>query len=287
MKGEAFLTEARRAFHAAVLDNILSLNEKGIPSNADGSNPSSRILALGIYEAIGIESRAARLAGQCAGNKFETICLDFISSVFLRLRHLRPGSWHCLQITGRGPSSIARFEQYAHLLDLKKAAEENRELASIVGSDYIISPDLVVFRDPEEDAAINRPENLVDHTSGRRTPLRHLNNELPILHASISCKWTLRSDRAQNARTEAINLIKNRKGHLPHVMVVTGEPTPNRIASLALGTGEIDCVYHFALPEMHEAAKKAGNNDAMELIDIMVEGRRLRDIADLPLDLAL
>lgn len=46
------------------------------------------------------------------------------------------------------------------------------------------------------------------------------------------------------------NLIRNRKGNLPHIVVVTGEPMPARIASLALGTGDIDCVYHFALYEL-------------------------------------
>jgi len=39
------------------------------------------------------------------------------------------------------------------------------------------------------------------------------------------------------------------------VGVVTGEPTPVRISSLALGTGDIDCVYHFALPELLAAVR--------------------------------
>ena len=49
---------------------------------------------------------------------------------------------------------------------------------------------------------------------------------------------------------------RNRKGNLPHIVVVTGEPMPARIASLALGTGDIDCVYHFALYELVDAEKK-------------------------------
>ncbi len=76
------------------------------------------------------------------------------------------------------------------------------------------------------------------------------NGGLPILHASVSAKWTMRSDRAQNSRTEALGLIRNRKGHLPHIVVVTGEPLPSRLASLALGTGDIDCMYHFALCQL-------------------------------------
>ena len=69
--------------------------------------------------------------------------------------------------------------------------------------------------------------------------------------------------------------------------VVTGEPTPNRIASIALGTGDIDCVYHFALPELLETVQDLGFADAEESLDTMIEGKRLRDIADLPLDLVI
>jgi hypothetical protein len=117
--------------------------------------------------------------------------------------------------------------------------------------------------------------------------LRKTTNQLSILHASISCKWTLRSDRAQNARTEGLNLVRNRKGRVPHVVVVTGEPTPTRISSLAMGTGEIDCVYHFALPELLDTIKDVGSSDGRELVEMMVAGKRLKDIADLPLDLAI
>ena len=156
-----------------------------------------------------------------------------------------------------------------------------------LGSDYLIKPDVVVIRFPEKDKTINTDEALVDKTQARLTPLRRVNSKRPMLHASVSCKWTLRSDRAQNARSEALNLVRNRKGRLPHVAVVTGEPTPSRIASITLGTGDIDCVYHFALPELLETVQDLGFTDAEEMLDTMIEGKRLRDIADLPLDLAI
>jgi len=98
-------------------------------------------------------------------------------------------------------------------------------------------------------------------------------------------KWTIRSDRSQNARTEGLNLIRNRKGHTPHIVIVTGEPYPNRIASLALGTGDIDCVYHFALNELISAADKLGGESLLDMLDTLVKGKRLRDISDLPFDL--
>ncbi len=70
-------------------------------------------------------------------------------------------------------------------------------------------------------------------------------------------------------------------------MTVTAEPLPTRLASLALGTGDLDCVYHFALPELREAVEKIGSEDQLEMLLGMINGRRLRDISDLPLDLAI
>jgi hypothetical protein len=84
-----------------------------------------------------------------------------------------------------------------------------------------------------------------------------------------------------------LNLVRNRKGRLPHIMVVTAEPTPSRLASIALGTGDIDCVYHFALYELQETVKTFGMDDAADLLAVMVNGDRLKDISDLPLDLAV
>lgn len=95
------------------------------------------------------------------------------------------------------------------------------------------------------------------------------------------------SDRAQNTRSEALNLIRNRKGRLPHIVVVTEEPSPSRLASIAIGTGDIDCVYHFALHELLETIEECGSDDAKELMSTMTNGKRLRDISDLPLDLAV
>jgi hypothetical protein len=70
-------------------------------------------------------------------------------------------------------------------------------------------------------------------------------------------------------------------------MIVTAEPYPQRIASLALGTGDIDCVYHIALHELEKAANELNDEAVSEMLDMLVTGKRLRDIADLPFDLAI
>ncbi|MGH9437968.1 MAG: NgoMIV family type II restriction endonuclease, partial [Terriglobia bacterium] len=186
---------------------------------------------------------------------------------------------------GRNRLEIARYEQYEHLVALDNSSKKDPELAAALGSDYTITPDILVVRNLEEDSAINEPKLLIDADVARHASLRKSNAGLPLLPASISCKWTIRSDRAQNARSEALNLIRNRKGRLPHVMVVTGEPLPSRLASIALGTGDIDCVYHFALDELINSVRSLP--DAEETVKIMVDGKRLKDISDLPLDLAV
>ena len=62
---------------------------------------------------------------------------------------------------------------------------------------------------------------------------------------------------------------------------------PSRIASLAMGTVDIDCVYHFALYELVEAVQETKEESAIELLKILIDGKRLKDISDLPMDLTV
>ena len=275
-----WISKARQEFHATLLANILTRNVKGIPANADVSSSPSVCVANEILDQLGPTKTAVKLPGQSAGASFEAICASFIESCMENMGHLRPGEFSVEKGGG-----IAKFDQYAHLYDLEKIAKSNREIATALGSDYLIKPDIVIAREAESDDKINAAGMLVDTECAQLTSLRKSNQQLPILHASISCKWTLRSDRAQNARSEALNLVRNRKGRLPHVVAITGEPLPSRIASLALGTGDIDCVYHFALNELKATLANQKRDDALDLLNTMIEGKRVRDISDLPLDL--
>jgi len=283
----SFFAEARRSFHAAVLSDLLHTDAKGVPTNADRESNASVQIAKGILSLLGTEAIGARLAGQTSGNKFEDVCGNFLKITFPELAHLRPGRWDIKQVKSKNRLTIAQYQQYSHLIALDKAAKRDKELAAALGSDYTITPDIIVARFPEDDDVINNPKELVDDTVSKGASLRKRYSQEPLLHASISCKWTMRSDRAQNARSEALNLIRNRKGGLPHIAVITAEPLPSRIASLALGTGDIDCVYHFALPEMLSVVENLDLSDSLDMLNIMVQGKRLKDIADLPLDLAV
>ena len=287
MQTQVQFSIARREFHKSLLRSTLTINNAGVVSNADSSNTASKAIASGIADLLQAETISERIAGQTSGNQFEEICADFVRDTFLKLGHLRPGQWDVHQVSGRNRLEIARYEQYAHLVALDRAAKADAELAAALGSDYTITPDIVVVRETEHDSSINARAPLVDENVTNLASLRKENGGLPLLHASISCKWTIRSDRAQNARSEALNLVRNRKGRLPHIAVVTAEPTPSRLASIALGTGDIDCVYHFALYELKRTVSELGMHDAADLLAVMVDGKRLKDISDLPLDLAV
>lgn len=287
MYERAEFADARFSFHRALLESCLTIDRQGRPSNSDSSNKTSIAIAKGIASRLRAEAVSERAAGQTAGNQFEAICADFVRSTFLRLDHLRPGRWTVQQVKGRNRLEIARYEQYSHLVALDRAARTDPDLAAALGSDYTITPDVVIVREPEEDSVINSPGYLVNDNVATLTSLRKRNGGLPLLHASISCKWTIRSDRAQNARSEALNLVRNRKGPLPHIVVVTAEPTPSRLASIALGTGDVDCVYHFALYELQDTLVELDMTDAADMLAVMVNGDRLKDISDLPLDLAV
>jgi len=282
----AVIADARKAYHAALLGSILTIDSKGVPSNADKSNRMSVAIALSIAEQLKSETRE-RLAGQTSGNEFESVNAEYIRQTFLELSHIRPGDWEVRKIGNRNRLAIAHFEQFAHLVALDRASKNDPELAAALGSDYTITPDIIIVRNLLTDEELNTPKQIVDENVAKRADLRKSNGGKPLLHASISVKWTIRSDRSQNSRSEALNLIRNRKGHLPHIVIVTAEPLPSRLASIALGTGDIDCVYHFALNELFTAVESFGNDDTLELLKIMVEGKRLKDISDLPLDLAI
>ena len=283
----ALITAARKKYHESLIaDNILTIDSKGIPSNADKSSRLSISISRHIIENLTAETHD-KITGQSSGAKFETANMQFLCDTFLHLEHLRPGKWHIEKLGNRNNIKTSSFIQYEHLDYLNNIARRDSQLAATLGNDYMVAPDIVIFREPEPDDIINSARTIVDQKTCTLADIRKCNNQLPILHASISAKWTMRSDRAQNSRTEALGVIRNRKGKLPHITVVTGEPLPSRLASLALGTGDIDCLYHFALYELIEAVHTFNAEEANDMLDILITGKRLKDISDLPLDLAI
>jgi NgoMIV restriction enzyme len=291
---EAALSLQRQRFHQSICDGLLVLDtikkkggaDKGkevlCASNADADNAASVLIANAMAEQLGAR-QGPKLAGQTAGQKFEATVAQFLANCFQSLEPLRPGDWK----VSHGDSDVSDFEQFEHMEVLRRRSLGDPIMQASLGNDYSITPDIVISRGRMSDETLNRYGALVDSSSATRATLRLSSGSSRIMHANISCKWTMRSDRAQNARSEALNLIRNRKGRVPHIVAVVAEPTPSRLSSIALGTGDLDCVYHFALYELQRGVELLGQSEASTLLQIMIEGKRLKDISDLPLDLAV
>jgi hypothetical protein len=152
---------------------------------------------------------------------------------------------------------VIDFAQYAHLARVQEIIDRDvtRTLAAELGRDYVIKPDVTV--------GIQAPDVLM-------------------LHAAVSCKWTIRSDRVQNIRHEAVILTRHRRGRQPHIVAVTAEPLPTRLASIARGTGEIDAVYHVAFEELNEAVRTVGTVEQKATLSELSGQGRLYDFNVLP-----
>ena len=223
--------------------------KSGKPNIADTSSKTSCAIAAHMLDALGITHRVDHV-GQTAGMLLEDAIHDHLADVMPRSRAGR-------RVVVSRRTIVSDFEQYAHLATLKRLidADATGTLRASIGTDYQVKPDVTVGLDDGKGA--------------------------PFLHAAVPCKWTLRSDRAQNVRHEAVVLIRHRRGRLPHITPVTAEPMPTRLASLARGTAEVDTLYHVALDELQVAVKASGSRDQLEVLHELVGHNRLRDLADL------
>lgn len=300
-------SDLRKQYHENICHDIIRIttNQKSgrsYPNFADGTNRNSIEIANGIVTRLQYQTNTSIISGQTAGGQFEQITRDYLDAAFRLLEHLQPGG----EFHYSTHKPISDFEQYEHLAKLERLVDrlirdedpENRELATALGHEYIVVPDIAVERLPITEDEINQNGliiNPIDHVA-RLTPIRLSNSPdqahpRRILYASISCKWTIRSDRSQNSRTEALNLLRNRTGSVPHICTITAEPLPTRIQSIASGTGDIDAVYHFAIFELKETIEElisggnSGLEDQLEILNALITGKRLRDISDLPFDL--
>jgi NgoMIV restriction enzyme len=235
--------------------DLLGWTEKGKPTMADGSSRTSVAIASGLLEALEV-TRRVKHVGQTAGKALEEAVEQHLA------KELPAALTHAPTVISR-KTPVTKFAQYQHLASLQALIKKDktRTLRASIGTDYVIKPDVTVGLEQEVG--------------------------LPFLHAAVPCKWTLRSDRAQNIRHEAVILIRHRRGRLPHITPVTAEPLPTRIASLARGTAEVDAVYHVALDELRTACAAVGGSRQIEALDELVDHDRLRDLSSLVPTLAI
>lgn len=234
-----------------------------VPNTADGDNAASVALAASVLDELGVpRDMASGVANPQSGRPLELAVAATLQEDLPRLDASR--QW----IVNEASRPITDFLQYDHLKKVDQLVKANAELRTTLGTDYIIKPDVVVG-----------------------LPSRHP-GEPPFLHAAIACKWTIRSDRVQNIRHENNQMIRHRRERLPHLVTVTAEPLPSRLAAIARGTGEVDAVYHIAYDALDRAVTRLAANSRLtsEQVDAWheVTGQgRVRPYSDLAETLAL
>jgi hypothetical protein len=216
-----------------------------VPNFADVDNAESMRIGAGILDFLGVARGVASAVPKDPGGPLELAVRDHLADHLPRAHADR--AW----LVARG-AIITQFDQYAHLSKVAELVRANPELRITVGMDYLIKPDVTV--------ALGE----VKTGSG-----------LPPLHAAISCKWTIRSDRVQNIRHECLQMIRHRRGRQPHLVTVTAEPLPSRLASIARGTGEVDAVYHVAFDAVNASVTENANAEQQEAWREVVGQRRL------------
>jgi hypothetical protein len=226
--------------------DILGLRA-GIPNSADIASVQSIAIALEVHRILGVTRTVA--AKFDAGRALEVGVKDYLAAELPRLDPTR--AW---DIDRR--HLVTHFQQYEHLARLDALVVADPTLRTEIGRDYLIAPDVTVG---------------VPSTAGGAT----------VLHAAISCKWTIRSDRVQNIRHEGVILTRSRRGRQPHIVTVTAEPLPSRLAAIARGTGEVDTVYHVALDELSTATASIGNAEQQAVLAELITQRRLADFHSL------
>lgn len=136
---------------------ILSVNSDGVATNADKDSKASVAIARYIAKELAAETDE-RKAGQISGSAFEEAVAEYVEGTFSRLQHLRPGKWHVMRLGNRSSVATSDFAQYEHLAYLSELTKANRRLSTIIGNDYMVAPDVVVYRELYDDAEINTPE---------------------------------------------------------------------------------------------------------------------------------
>jgi hypothetical protein len=216
-----------------------------VPNFADVDNAESMRIGAGVLDELGAPRDEVSDVPKDPGGPLELAVRDHLDEA-LPLLHADRG-W----VLARG-AIITKFDQYAHLSQVDELVRVNPELRITIGTDYLIKPDVTVAL------------GAVATASG-----------LPPLHAAISCKWTIRSDRVQNIRHECLQMIRHRRGRQPHLVTVTAEPLPSRLASIARGTGEVDAVYHVAYDALDASVARYANADQQNAWREVVGQRRL------------
>lgn len=280
---------------APFVKDLCKFRANGKPNTSDASDKLSVAVGEELFRVLGVST--ARSAGKDAptGGEFARCVVADLTSRFPResgtvvlperklsefdqyrhvgaLRGFEPGrstefvrAWSRLTRHARKGATGAALARIETLIgDVESVIDsEAKHLTSLlaqVGDESLLGLDLTVSR------AVQKPRR-------------------PQLAVGLSLKWSLRTDRAQDCRSQGAKMSALRRGRMPHFGVVTMEPRPYMLNLLGGGSGDVDCVYHLDLPALTAAVetvyvgpkRKAGR----DLFHRLVEQRRIRDYDEL------
>jgi hypothetical protein len=161
------------------------------------------------------------------------------------------------------PAEVRRVEEMIAAVEASVDAADAvlRKLLDEIGEESLLGLDLTVARQGCDD-------------------------RLPALEVGLSLKWSLRTDRAQDCRSQGAKMSALRRGRMPHFAVVTMEPRPYMLNLLGGGSGDVDCVYHLDLAALQTAvddvySKTPKRRKGRDQFHRLVDQRRIRDYDDL------
>jgi hypothetical protein len=233
---------------------LLGWRSPQLPNTADGDSDASVGIASEILHILGIGPETVRSAP--GADVLRKAVAAFLDSELLTKER---------DFSFTTAKTIADFAQYRHLSELEDIAEQFKIIGAEFGFDYLVRPDVSMGLQRVGDTVLMPP----------------------FLHAAIWCRWSIRSDRIQSLRREGEMLARHRRGRQPHIIVVTTEPLPTRLAAIARGTGEVDSIFHLMFEELQIATKRVGLGVQKETLDELIGQSRLRDFSTLAQVLAI
>ncbi len=290
----------RRAMPAPFARDLCGYRDHGKPNTSDASDAEGGSVALGraLFEALGVASDAS--GSNETGLPFaERVTADLMA------RLVNQGSTY--EVVPERP--LNAFQQYRHVgaladIEIEPSRDYMRAWAKLrtavernIAGPPRTTQRLAQLSDAVEDA-------VQAEVTKRRSAMYEVGSEsllkldvtvtdprggrLPQLEVALSLKWTLRTDRAQDCRSQGAKLSALRRGRMPHFAALTMEPRPYMLNLLCGGSGDVDCVYHLHLPALTQAISSLygpmNNKNSRRTIDTferLVEQRRLRDYDEL------
>lgn len=283
---------------AAFTRDLCRYRSHGKPNTSDKHDKASVVLGQALFEVLGVAAEAR--GDEPTGSPLaERVAEDLAKQL--------QGSGLTVMPEGRLP----QFQQYRHIDapdDLRAIAEPSKAYkAAWKGLRTTVEAN--IQRPP---AQKRRAEKWLDacesalaaDTAARQVALREIGSEsllkldvtvanalptaYPELRIGLSLKWSLRTDRAQDCRSQGAKLSSLRRGRMPHFAAVTMEPRPYMLNLIAGGSGDVDCVYHLDLPALGQAVRDVygPKNDKKSRATLgeferLVEQGRLRDYDEL------